>query len=75
MINILIQVLLALLPKILDFLLDWFAQGRKLTPAQAEQLNYAIYQFRQIEDTAVKMGATAGGTKPPVNSLVPIWQD
>ena len=73
--SIWISILLAILPKIIEFLMDWFSKGKTLNAAQAEKLNHAIYQFHQIEDTAVKMGCTAGGVQPPAMAAKSDWPD
>lgn len=73
--SIWISILLAILPRILDFLLKWFAKDGKFSLAQAEQLNYAIADFHEIEGVAVKMGCKQGGVKRPYHAEPSVWQD
>ena len=69
-----LTILLAILPKLLEWLLNLTSQGKTLTEAQAEKVNHALYLFRQIEPAAVQAGATPGGKAPMVSGHDPdLW--
>lgn len=62
--SIWISILLALLPKLLEWLMKLF-QSRKRIPAnQVEKLNHIVYFAAQISAVAPKVGCTVGGVNP-----------
>ena len=65
---IVLQLLLAFLPKILEWILGLLRSGQYASGRHLEQLNQVTWYASQIAERAPGVGATMGGTPPPMRA-------
>ena len=68
--SIWISILLAFLPKILEWILSLIKDNKKLSGKQLEKMNQVTFYAAQIAELAPKAGCTVGGVPPPVSGEV-----
>lgn len=59
-----ISILLAILPKLLEWLFKLFKDRKKIPANQLEKLNHITYYTSQISAIAPKVGCAVGGVNP-----------
>lgn len=69
--SIWISLLLAFLPKILEWILSLIRDNKQLTGRQLDKVNHVVWYTHQISEAAPKVGCAAGGVKPPVEGADP----
>ena len=62
--SIWISILLALLPKLLEWLMKLFQSRKRIPASQLEKLNHITYYASQISAVAPKVGCAMGGINP-----------
>ena len=62
--SIWITILLAILPRLLEWLYKQFKDRRRIPANQLEKLNHIVYFTAQISAVAPKVGCTVGGVNP-----------
>lgn len=67
--SIWLTLLLAALPKILEWITALISRGVKATGRQLEQLNQVVWYAGQISGLASTAGAMPGGTPPPMRAV------
>ncbi len=62
--SIWLTILLTLLPKLLEYLLDLLKKKQNVPSRYLKSVNNVVWYADQIRSTALKTGCTAGGTPP-----------
>ena len=63
-----IQILLAVLPALIKFLVELFDKKEKLSIMQQKKLNWILHRCKELETAAVYVGCVRGGWQPPVQA-------
>ena len=68
--SILIAILLAVLPKIIEWLLSLIRSNKQLSGRQLERMNHITWYAAQLAETSPKVGCAAGGMQPPAAAVL-----